>query len=108
MGERTLTTLRLGGVPVGAYRDGGGLDPTLSPRPYLHPVRTLAGTVTRGLRVLLANGVLPRPRVLASADATHKEPDGDPQGAPEARAATLGKRAQWRGEPCQHMAARRG
>src|SRR4051812_796312 len=44
MGEQTITTLRLGGVPVGTYRDGRGLDPTLSPRPYLHPVRTLAGT----------------------------------------------------------------
>jgi Methane oxygenase PmoA len=44
MGDRALTTLRVGGVPVGTYRDGAELDPTLSPRPYLHPVRTLAGT----------------------------------------------------------------
>src|SRR5436305_14481203 len=44
MRERRLATLRLGDVPVGTYREGSGLDPTLSPRPYLHPVRTLAGT----------------------------------------------------------------
>jgi hypothetical protein len=43
MGERTLTTLRLDGVPVADYVDGGQLDRVLSPRPYLHPVRTLGG-----------------------------------------------------------------
>jgi hypothetical protein len=43
--ERTLARLRLGDVPVVDYLDGTGLDPFLSPRPYLHPVRTLAGTV---------------------------------------------------------------
>ena len=26
------------------YADGRGLDPTLAPRPHLHPVRTLSGT----------------------------------------------------------------
>jgi Family of unknown function (DUF6807) len=44
MAERTLAALRVDDVPVAAYRDGNGLDPALSPRPYLHPVRTLAGT----------------------------------------------------------------
>jgi hypothetical protein len=43
MGERTLTRLRLDGVPVADYADGGEHDPALSPRPYLHPVRTLGG-----------------------------------------------------------------
>jgi Methane oxygenase PmoA len=50
MGERVLTVLRLGDVPVGAYRDGSDLERTLSPRPYLHPVRTLAGTVVTDAR----------------------------------------------------------
>jgi hypothetical protein len=45
MGEPDLTTLRVGDVAVAAYRDGSGLDATLSPRPHLHPVRTLEGTV---------------------------------------------------------------
>ncbi len=44
MVDRALRTLRLGRVQIGTYRDGSGLDVTLSPRPYLHPVRTLAGT----------------------------------------------------------------
>jgi hypothetical protein len=43
VGERTLTRLRLDGVPVADYVDGSELDPVLSPRPYLHPVRTLSG-----------------------------------------------------------------
>jgi hypothetical protein len=39
--------LRLGGHTVAAYHIRPTLDPTLAPRPYLHPVRTLAGvTVT--------------------------------------------------------------
>ncbi|MBM7808937.1 hypothetical protein JOD57_004774 [Geodermatophilus bullaregiensis] len=47
MAEPALTLLRLGGVVVAGYADGGGLDPALAPRPYLHPVRTLDGrTVT--------------------------------------------------------------
>lgn len=33
-----------GGEPVAGLLDGARLAPTLSPRPYLHPVRTLAGT----------------------------------------------------------------
>jgi hypothetical protein len=45
MGEPALTTLRLGDAAVAAYCGGSRLDPTLSPRPHLHPVRTLAGTV---------------------------------------------------------------
>jgi Methane oxygenase PmoA len=45
MGERTLTRLRLNGMPVADYVDGSELDPILSPQPYLHPVRTLGGTV---------------------------------------------------------------
>jgi len=42
--EPILARLRVGGMPVADYVDGGGLDPDLSPRPYLHPVRTLGGT----------------------------------------------------------------
>jgi hypothetical protein len=44
MGE-PLTRLRLDGVTVADYVDGGELDPILAPRPYLHPVRTIGGTV---------------------------------------------------------------
>ncbi|NUP73629.1 MAG: Gfo/Idh/MocA family oxidoreductase [Sinomonas sp.] len=33
------------GQVVAELRGGAGIAPTLSPRPYLHPVRTLAGTV---------------------------------------------------------------
>ena len=43
MGERILARLWLDGSPVADYIDGSELDPTLSPRPYLHPVRTLGG-----------------------------------------------------------------
>ena len=35
----------LGGTEVLAYRDGAGTIPTSTPRPYLHPVRTLGGVV---------------------------------------------------------------
>ncbi|HEX9999091.1 MAG TPA: PmoA family protein [Actinoplanes sp.] len=35
----------MGGVPVATYVDDPLLDIRLAPRPYLHPVRTLAGTV---------------------------------------------------------------
>lgn len=45
MADRTLARLRLDGMPVADYVDGSGLDAVLSPRPYLHPVRTLAGTL---------------------------------------------------------------
>ncbi|MBV1853191.1 DUF6807 family protein [Catellatospora tritici] len=37
--------LKVGGVTVAEYVVAPDLDPTLSPRPYLHPVRTLAGAV---------------------------------------------------------------
>lgn len=37
--------LTLGGTEVLRYNSGAALDPLLSPRPYLHPVRTLSGTV---------------------------------------------------------------
>lgn len=50
MGERRLARLRLGGVAVADYVDGGGLDPFLSPRPYLHPVRTLGGRAVTDAR----------------------------------------------------------
>lgn len=43
--DRILAEARLGESEVGLYRDGSGTLPTSSPRPYLHPVRTLAGTV---------------------------------------------------------------
>ena len=44
-GTPVLARLRVAGQEVARYRSGEGLDPRLSPRPYLHPVRTLAGTV---------------------------------------------------------------
>ncbi|MFG2479370.1 PmoA family protein [Streptomyces fagopyri] len=37
--------LRVAGRPVGRYHTRPELSPRLSPRPYLHPVTTLAGTV---------------------------------------------------------------
>jgi hypothetical protein len=43
MGEPILARLRLDGMPVADYLSGSELDPGLSPRPYLHPVRTLGG-----------------------------------------------------------------
>ena len=43
MAEETLATLRLDGVCVAGYSAGSRLEPVLAPRPYLHPVRTLAG-----------------------------------------------------------------
>jgi methane monooxygenase PmoA-like len=42
MNERELT---VGGVPVATYVADPELDVRLGPRPYLHPVRTLGGTV---------------------------------------------------------------
>lgn len=39
----TLGELRLRDRTVATYCDGRALDPTLSPRPFLHPVRTLRG-----------------------------------------------------------------
>ncbi|MDT0168318.1 DUF6807 family protein [Pseudarthrobacter sp. BRE9] len=38
-------TLTLDGRPVADYQDGSHIRAVSSPRPYLHPVRTLAGTV---------------------------------------------------------------
>ncbi|BCW55915.1 MULTISPECIES: DUF6807 family protein [unclassified Arthrobacter] len=38
-------TLTLDGHPVADYQDGSHIRAVSSPRPYLHPVRTLAGTV---------------------------------------------------------------
>lgn len=44
--DHVLARLRVGGVEVASYVDGAAIsDPTLSPRPFLHPVRTLGGTV---------------------------------------------------------------
>ncbi|WOH17893.1 DUF6807 family protein [Paenarthrobacter sp. GOM3] len=37
--------MEIDGTPVAAVQDGTHIRPTSSPRPYLHPVRTLAGTV---------------------------------------------------------------
>ena len=36
--------------PCARYRDGSDMDPSGAPRPYLHPVRTLAGTVVTDVR----------------------------------------------------------
>ncbi|UZX04461.1 oxidoreductase [Arthrobacter sp. CDRTa11] len=38
-------TLSIDGKPVAGYQDGSHIRAVSSPRPYLHPVRTLAGTV---------------------------------------------------------------
>jgi predicted dehydrogenase len=43
--DTVLVQARLSDTEVAAYRDGLGTIPTSSPRPYLHPVRTLAGVV---------------------------------------------------------------
>jgi hypothetical protein len=40
-----MTELRVGGFPVATYVAEPDVDIRLSPRPYLHPVRTLSGTV---------------------------------------------------------------
>ncbi|TLM81534.1 DUF6807 family protein [Pseudarthrobacter sp. NamE5] len=40
-----VRSLTLDGKPVAEYQDGSRIRATSSPRPYLHPVRTLAGTV---------------------------------------------------------------
>jgi predicted dehydrogenase len=40
-----VRTFDLGGRPVADYQDGSLIRAGSSPRPYLHPVRTLAGTV---------------------------------------------------------------
>ncbi len=41
----SVRTLTLDGKPVAEYQDGGRIRAVSSPRPYLHPVRTLRGTV---------------------------------------------------------------
>lgn len=38
-----LTHLEIDGRVVAEYADGSDINPTSSPRPYLHPIRTLAG-----------------------------------------------------------------
>ena len=43
--DETLQELRVDDVTVAVERDGAGTIATSSPRPYLHPVRTLSGTV---------------------------------------------------------------
>jgi hypothetical protein len=40
-----VRTLDIDGYPVADYQDGSHVRAVSSPRPYLHPVRTLAGTV---------------------------------------------------------------
>ena len=40
-----LCSLAVAGHTVAEYRAGDGLDPKLAPRPVLHPMRTLGGTV---------------------------------------------------------------
>ncbi|MBF4609500.1 DUF6807 family protein [Curtobacterium sp. VKM Ac-1393] len=43
--DEFLQTLRVDGSPVATERDGAAIIASSSPRPYLHPVRTLSGTV---------------------------------------------------------------
>jgi predicted dehydrogenase len=43
--DRVLLRAEVAGVEVARYRDGRGTIPTSSPRPVLHPVRSLAGVV---------------------------------------------------------------
>lgn len=43
--HRTLAALHVGPVEVATYVDGSGARPTDSPRPHLHPVRTLGGVL---------------------------------------------------------------
>ncbi len=44
-GAAAVTVLRVGGRSVADYVTSPQIDPLRGPRPYLHPVRTLAGTV---------------------------------------------------------------
>ena len=48
-GNQESVTLSVGGRQVAEYVFAPKLEPTLVPRPYLHPVRTLAGTVVTDL-----------------------------------------------------------
>ena len=43
--DKILATAHLSDSEVALYRDGRGTIPTSTPRPYLHPVRTLGGVV---------------------------------------------------------------
>ncbi len=43
--DQTLVRAAIAGVEVAHYRDGRGTIPTSSPRPVLHPVKTLSGVV---------------------------------------------------------------
>ncbi|TDW44536.1 putative dehydrogenase [Curtobacterium sp. PhB42] len=43
--DEVLQVLRVDGAPVATELDGSGTIATSSPRPYLHPVRTLGGTL---------------------------------------------------------------
>ena len=43
--HRALASLHVGGVEVATYVDGSGARATDSPRPHLHPVRTLGGVL---------------------------------------------------------------
>ncbi|ROP74004.1 DUF6807 family protein [Curtobacterium sp. PhB115] len=43
--DEVLQVLRVGGTEVATELDGAGTIATSSPRPYLHPIRTLGGTV---------------------------------------------------------------
>ena len=47
--DRVLVRAQIAGVEVARYVDGQGTIPTSSPRPVLHPVRTLAGVVLTAL-----------------------------------------------------------
>lgn len=40
-----LAQLRIGNALVAEYADGSDIIPTSSPRPYLHPIRTLSGVI---------------------------------------------------------------
>ncbi|WP_186315195.1 PmoA family protein [Curtobacterium sp. BH-2-1-1] len=48
--DRVLRTLEVGGTTVATLVDGGASPAAWSPRPFLHPVRTLAGTVLTDAR----------------------------------------------------------
>jgi hypothetical protein len=50
MPDATLLELAVGGAPFARYLDGAGTAPTSVPRPFLHPVRTPAGTVVTAAR----------------------------------------------------------
>ncbi|MUL44148.1 oxidoreductase [Streptomonospora sp. PA3] len=49
-GQPRGARLRCRGAVVAEWNSGAGVEPRLSPRPYLHPVRTLAGTVVTEVR----------------------------------------------------------